>query len=525
MPWSLDSPLELVSELLLLLCGGYLIFRALLGLARVRWARNAFSPVEPVATPASELAERGRGMLLGVAAGDALGLPAESLPRWLVRLRYPGGPRHRHGVLRFYRRPGEVSDDTQLTLCLARCITPDGDYLHTRFLDELRFWRGYRIGAGRATMSAAKRLRTLDAQGQLACAETSGDRKSQGNGAAMRVAPLALLHAARDAGDTDDLIADVRLNAASTHADEVAISAAVAVALVLHAALTRPRGDLGADVVLRCAERAGFAAPALGAALRAPTIAEALRICGTSGHAPQSVAAALAVLGHPIDDATGCQQAMAAIFHGGGDVDSVAAVVGAGLGAQLGEGGLPPSWLSPLQFANTLRAHADRLACPAPKQPGQGAIVELDGDVASREVDAIVDAWNRNVIPAWLLLPQGVSKAIKRAGGRPAMRAIARRAPLPLGCASETGAGDLAARWVIHVAGINLVWRSSVATVRYATRSALELARCLGARSVALPLIGSGSGGLAPELARETMLQELGAQADAFDRLELVTFR
>ncbi|HEY6728779.1 MAG TPA: hypothetical protein VI197_32430, partial [Polyangiaceae bacterium] len=35
------------------------------------------------------------GSLLGLAAGDAVGLPAERLPRWLVRLRYPGGPRLR----------------------------------------------------------------------------------------------------------------------------------------------------------------------------------------------------------------------------------------------------------------------------------------------------------------------------------------------------------------------------------------------------------------------------------------------
>ena len=40
----------------------------------------------------------------------------------------------------------------------------------------------------------------------------------------------------------------------------------------------------------------------------------------------------------------------------------------------------------------------------------------MSGDVARREVDAVVNAWNRNVIPAWLLLPQGVSKAIRKAG-------------------------------------------------------------------------------------------------------------
>ena len=32
----------------------------------------------------------------------------------------------------------------------------------------------------------------------------------------------------------------------------------------------------------------------------------------------------------------------------------------------------------------------------------------IQGDLLSTDVDAIVNAWNRNVIPWWLLIPQGV---------------------------------------------------------------------------------------------------------------------
>jgi O-acetyl-ADP-ribose deacetylase (regulator of RNase III) len=40
----------------------------------------------------------------------------------------------------------------------------------------------------------------------------------------------------------------------------------------------------------------------------------------------------------------------------------------------------------------------------------------VEGDLLDQDVDVIVNAWNRNIIPWWLLLPQGVSGAIKRHG-------------------------------------------------------------------------------------------------------------
>jgi O-acetyl-ADP-ribose deacetylase len=66
-----------------------------------------------------------------------------------------------------------------------------------------------------------------------------------------------------------------------------------------------------------------------------------------------------------------------------------------------------------------------------------------------------------NVLPWWLLLPQGVSGAIKRRAGVVPFRELARMGPIPLGGAVVTSAGDLPYRAIIHVAGINLVWRAS----------------------------------------------------------------
>lgn len=119
----------------------------------------------------------------------------------------------------------------------------------------------------------------------------------------------------------------------------------------------------------------------------------------------------------------------------------------------------------------------------------------VEGDLLDQDVEVIVNAWNRNIIPWWLLIPQGVSGAIKRRAGLAPFRELARHGPLPLGEAVLTGAGRLPYRGIIHVAGINMLWRSSERSIRRSVTGALRLASEHGFESVALPLIGAGSGG------------------------------
>jgi O-acetyl-ADP-ribose deacetylase len=130
----------------------------------------------------------------------------------------------------------------------------------------------------------------------------------------------------------------------------------------------------------------------------------------------------------------------------------------------------------------------------------------------------IVNAWNRNVIPWWLLLPQGVSGAIKRQAGYQPFRELARKGPIPLGGAVETSAGKLPFKAIIHVAGINLLWRSSEPAIRASVRSALKIARERGYRSIAFPLIGAGTGGYPPENVVQTMQNEAGKTGYDGDR-------
>lgn len=133
----------------------------------------------------------------------------------------------------------------------------------------------------------------------------------------------------------------------------------------------------------------------------------------------------------------------------------------------------------------------------------------VHGDLIRQPVEVIVNAWNRNVLPWWLLLPQGVSGAIKRHGGLAPFREVARYGPIPLGGAVLTSAGRLPYKAIIHVAGINLLWRASARSITEGVRNAMALVDQHGFRSVAFPVLGAGSGGFKAERALELMVGEL----------------
>jgi O-acetyl-ADP-ribose deacetylase len=133
----------------------------------------------------------------------------------------------------------------------------------------------------------------------------------------------------------------------------------------------------------------------------------------------------------------------------------------------------------------------------------------IQGDLLNQDVEVIVNAWNRNIIPWWLLLPQGISGAIKRRGGTGLFKELRKHGSIPLGGAVMTSAGKLPFMAIIHVAGINMFWRASETSIRNSVRNAMALAHEKGFQSIAFPLIGAGSGGFKPDRARAIMEDEL----------------
>jgi O-acetyl-ADP-ribose deacetylase len=125
----------------------------------------------------------------------------------------------------------------------------------------------------------------------------------------------------------------------------------------------------------------------------------------------------------------------------------------------------------------------------------------IAGDVTKLEVDAIANAANTQ-----LRHGGGVAGAISRAGGPAVQRESDERAPIGLGEAVETTAGDMPARWVIHAATMELGGPTSAEIIERATRSTLDLAEQLDCRSLGLVAFGTGVGGFPLDEAARLMV-------------------
>jgi len=148
------------------------------------------------------------------------------------------------------------------------------------------------------------------------------------------------------------------------------------------------------------------------------------------------------------------------------------------------------------------------------------AIVEvLDVDITTLEVDAIANAANTR-----LLHGGGVAGAISRAGGSAVQDESDRKAPIGLGEAVETTAGQMPSRWVIHAATMELGGPTSADIVRRATAATLWKAEELNARSLALVAFGTGVGGFPLDQAAEIEVEEVRRHLQAGSRLERVVF-
>jgi O-acetyl-ADP-ribose deacetylase len=140
----------------------------------------------------------------------------------------------------------------------------------------------------------------------------------------------------------------------------------------------------------------------------------------------------------------------------------------------------------------------------------------IAADVTALEVDAIANAANTQ-----LRHGGGVAGAISRAGGPEVQRESDEKAPIALGEAVETTAGEMPARWVIHAATMELGGPTSGEIIERATRSTLAKADELGCRSLALVAFGTGVGGFPLDEAARLMV---GAAREHEGGLERIVF-
>lgn len=295
--------------------------------------------------------DRFRGALVGVAVGDALGVPFE------------GHPAVAFGQLRAVTEGDNLlrySDDTAMTIGFASSLLHrrgfDAAHLAATFVEQFRAepWRGYGAGppqvfgmlaTGVAWDEAAKRL--------------FGGEGSLGNGGAMRVAPAALV-AFPDLDRTAGLARD---SARITHAHELGMEGAAIQACAV-SLLLQGVGSEGPEAVVT----------ALGPHVRSPALRERLeRVASLSPHArPQEV---VDRLGHGITALEAVPAALAACLLRlgsfrdavcfaiglGGDTDTIGAMAGALAGAHHGESGIPLAWRQRVEGVARLRSLADGL--------------------------------------------------------------------------------------------------------------------------------------------------------------------
>jgi len=311
--------------------------------------------MKPEPSPSREPSPKERavvGCILGTAVGDALGLACEGLSRRRQSRMFPNLSGYKLQPL----GKGMCSADTEQTCMVAQSLIEtahfrDPDGMGRRFAANfgwrLRFWvLGLPVGVGFATLRAICKL-------WLGFSPRWSGVYSAGNAPAMRIALVGVCYG----DDVPRMRALARAATRITHTDLKAQHGAVAVALAAHFAATRqgsitPREYLDALEPL-CGRTSGLMAlmRAVGASVARGESAESYAATigcgrGVTGYIYHTVPVALHIWLRRNADYRG---ALLEAVRLGGDTDTLAAVVGALVGARVGKEGIPPEWLRDLR--------------------------------------------------------------------------------------------------------------------------------------------------------------------------------
>lgn len=290
--------------------------------------------------------ERYRGALLGLAAGDAVGVTLEFQPRGTFE---PIDDMIGGGA--FGLEPGQWTDDTSMALCLATSLVECEGFDARDQMDRYCRWAsdGYMSSTGECfdighTVSDAlgRYRRTQDP------IAGSTDPRSAGNGALMRLAPVVMFHHP----DRDAAIEFAAESSRTTHGAPEAVDACRIFAHMLGAALdgAAKRDMLSVSAPAGASDR--LRAIAAGAYRGSP--ADAIR--GT-GYVVDSIEAALWCF----ERTESFRDAILAAANLGDDADTTAAICGQVAGAFYGSAGIPSEWTRRLSMHDEIVALSDAL--------------------------------------------------------------------------------------------------------------------------------------------------------------------
>lgn len=316
------------------------------------WFESSYQRGSPTARPAAAMQDRYRGVMLGVAVGNALGIPVEGWPRDAVRRRFPTGLREIAAAEQ--SRPWD--DDLAQTVLLAEALLGrdelDREDLAARFV---RWARENGRGMGNLTYRVIRELAagTPAASAARLVWERDG-RGPAGNGAVMRCAPVAL----RWRRSAQHLVEETRKSALVTHYDPRCVWSAIA----LNVALALTLNGVPPDLIELASqiESAGAPQPVSAAIRVVPgcTLEDlALDDRAEMGYTLKAMQVGLWALFQADDFET----ALIAVVNAGGDTDTNGAVAGAILGGRVGLTGIPQRWLANVRDRERLVDLADRL--------------------------------------------------------------------------------------------------------------------------------------------------------------------
>ncbi len=294
-----------------------------------------------------QLRDRYRGVLLASAAGDALGATVEFMSREDIQERY-GVHQDITGGGWLNLEAGEVTDDTQMALCIARSIVDVGVFDPADIAS--RFVQWYHSNPPDIGNTTVMSLRALDAgtswdeAGRLTHAQMKP--RDASNGSVMRCAPVALY--ARGDAEANALFS--AQSSVITHANPLSVEGCVALNAGIAALLDDPDADAASIAAASTTNvDVKYAVE--------PAPAKARDDLRSGGYVLSTIQSAFwAVANHST-----LEEAIVAAVNLGEDTDTTGAVTGALAGARWGASSIPDRWLAVLQGQEELIDLADRL--------------------------------------------------------------------------------------------------------------------------------------------------------------------
>lgn len=315
----------------------------------------------------NEMMQRARGALVGLAIGDALGMPTQLLPRQQVTTLFPslsgfvGGPPE--NVISAGRPAGSVTDDTHQALIIAQLlIAGNGHVDSVQFVEQLLVWTREAEANGSEQLGPSSR-RALDAIQRGLPLEEAG-RRGDTNGAAMRIAPIGIAIPPEPLTRLVDRVEEV---CRPTHFTGLAIAGAAAVAAAVSAGVSgaaftealpiarraarlgQERGHYAAGA--NVAERIVWAVDLVGQLDDASALDAITDLIGTGVTTQEAVPAAFAIASRWSNDPWHACLVAARL---GGDSDTIGAITGAILGACAGVDAFPAHAVETVARVNNL---------------------------------------------------------------------------------------------------------------------------------------------------------------------------